>query len=107
MERRQFPRVKARFRSSFTAGTMLGGDGTIVDLTARGCRIAAAVDVPKQTQLEMRIHVSDDEPPIEIAVAEVIWSDGHEFGVEFKRLQPKTFDRISRLIKSLKVAQTA
>jgi hypothetical protein len=86
---------------------MLGGDGTILDLSQRGCRITSEADVPKQTQLEMRIHISDEEPPIEIDTAEVIWSDGHEFGLEFKRLQPKTFDRLSRLINSIKAAETA
>ena len=106
MERRRSERFKVRFRSSFSAGTMLGGDGTVVDVSERGCRIASETTPPKETELEMRVHLPGEESPIEIETAVVVWSDGHEFGLEFKRLQPKTFDRLSRLMKALKADQT-
>ena len=102
MERRRSERFKVRFRSSFAAGTMLGGDGTVINVSPNGCRIASGMTVPNETELEMRIHLPDEESPIEIETAVVVWSDGQEFGLKFKRLQPKTFDRLSHLMKALK-----
>jgi len=83
MEQRQSPRFPVRFRSSFKSLNIVGGDGTIVDLSLRGCRVDSSTEVRPGTSLEVRILTSNEEPPLQIQEALVRWSRAHQFGLEF------------------------
>jgi hypothetical protein len=101
MERRQTLRLKVQFRSSFSAPKVVEGEGTVVDLSHTGCRIATLVEVPRGASLEVRLMLPDDLPPMILASCLVRWSRGHEFGVQF--LKPREDDRarLSRFVGSL------
>ncbi len=101
MEQRRCPRFPVRFRSSFTSANVVGGEGSVIDLSIRGCRVDSNVTVMTGTTLELRIHVAKQEQPIAVDQAIVRWARNHQFGVEFMSLQPGEWARLQRLVKEL------
>jgi hypothetical protein len=102
MELRKSPRIRVRFRSSFSSPQMMGGEGEVLDLSVGGCRISSSSAVSRGTLIEARLHTSDQEPPVEIELAAIRWVKGREFGTEFLRLGEEGKERIGRLIDALK-----
>jgi hypothetical protein len=101
MERRQTLRLKVQFRSSFSAPKRVEGEGTVVDLSHTGCRIATLVEVPRETSLEVRLMLPDDLPPMILASCIVRWSRGHEFGVQFPKPREDDRVRLSRFMGNM------
>lgn len=103
MEQRKNPRFPVRFRSSFTSLNLVGGDGNITDLSLRGCRVESQTEVKPGTSLELRIHTSDEEPPLKIQEAVVRWSRDQHFGVEFVTLEPEEWARLQHTVTQLEL----
>lgn len=103
MEQRKNPRFPVRFRSSFTSLNIVGGDGNLVDLSLRGCRIDSSTEVRPGTSLELRIQASTDEPPLMIQEALVRWSRTQQFGVEFVTLAPEEWARLQHTVTQLEL----
>jgi len=103
MEHRKSPRFPVRFRSSFTSLNIVGGDGTLLDLSLRGCRIDSLVEVRPGTSLELRIAASEDEPPLKIQEAVVRWSRIQQFGLEFVTLAPEEWARLQHTVTELEL----
>jgi hypothetical protein len=103
MEQRQSPRFPVRFRSSFTSLNIVGGDGDIVDLSLRGCRVESPTEVKSGTSLEVRIQTSDEEPPLKIQEAVVRWSRAKQFGLEFVTLAPEEWARLQHTVAELEL----
>lgn len=101
MEQRQNPRFPVRFRSSFTSLNIVGGDGSIIDLSLRGCRVDSPTAVRPGTSLEVRIQTSEDEPPLKIQEAVVRWSRDRQFGLEFVTLEPEEWARLQHTVTQL------
>jgi hypothetical protein len=101
VEQRRCPRFPVRFRSSFTSANVVGGEGSVIDLSIRGCRVDSNVTVMPGTTLELRIHATEHEPPIAVDQAIVRWARNHLFGVEFMSLQPGEWARLQHLVKEL------
>ena len=68
-EQRKNLRFHVQFRSSFSSISIVGGEGTLVDLSIRGCCIESATDVQPGASLEVRIAAIEPEPPIQIQQA--------------------------------------
>jgi hypothetical protein len=102
MEQQRCLRFPVRFRSSFTSANVVGGEGSIIDLSIRGCRVDSPVMVMTGTTLELRIHAAEHEPPIAVDQAIVRWSRNHQFGVEFMSLQPDEWARLQHIVKELR-----
>ncbi|GKS58784.1 hypothetical protein YTPLAS18_23110 [Nitrospira sp.] len=100
-EQRTTARFSVRFRSSFTSTNVIGGEGSVVDVSIRGCRIETTVQVHTGTVLELRLYLSKDEPPLDVAQAVVRWTRGRHFGVEFVGLEPEEWARLQHLVKDL------
>lgn len=98
MERRRTLRLKVHFRSSFSASNMVEGDGTVVDLSDTGCRIATLVQVPRETNLEVRLMLPNDLTPITIESCIVRWSWDHEFGVQFLQTREEDRARLTQFV---------
>jgi hypothetical protein len=98
MERRETLRLKVQFKSLFAAPRMVEGEGTVVDLSHAGCRIATLVQVPRGTNLEVRLMLPDDLPTLTVESCIVRWSRGHEFGVQFLELREEECARLSRFV---------
>ena len=103
MENRRNKRFPVRFRSSFTSLNLVGGEGTLVDLSIRGCRIESQTEVRPGTSLELRIVASDDDPPLMIQEAVVRWSRFQHFGLEFLSLAPEEWARLQHTVTQLEL----
>lgn len=103
MEQRKHPRFQVRFRSSFTSLNIVGGDGNITDLSLRGCRVESQTEVRPGTSLEVRIHTSEEEPPLKIQEAVVRWSRAQQFGMEFVTLEPEEWARLQHTVTHLEL----
>lgn len=103
MEQRKDQRFPTRFRSSFNSLNIVGGDGDLVDLSIRGCRIDSKAEVRPGTSLEMRVEISDGEPPLKIKEAVVRWSRRQQFGVEFVNLSAEEWARLQHIVTELEL----
>ena len=103
MDKRQHPRFPARFHSSFTSVTVVSGEGNVLDLSIRGCRIESLVDVQPGASLEIHIVAMEHEPPIQIQQAVVRWSRERQFGLEFMTLAPEEWARLQHTVKQIEM----
>lgn len=101
MEQRKNLRFPVKFRSSFSSIGMVAGEGSVVDLSVRGCRIESPIDVQPGASLEVRIMVAGHDHPIHIQAAIVRWSRGHEFGLEFEVIVPSEWVHLKEFVKQL------
>lgn len=103
MDHRQHPRFPVQFHSSFSSANIVAGEGTLTDLSIRGCRISSLADVKAGTTLRVRITVSDNEPPIEVHQAVARWSRDHSFGLEFLTLFPGEWAKLQHVVRQLEL----
>ena len=98
---RKFTRFPVRFQSSFRSSYLVAGEGVIVDLSLGGCRVSCSTPVPSGTQMEMRVHLPDQESPVQIDSVGVRWAQEGGFGVEFLQMQPEAQERLRVFVTSL------
>lgn len=103
MDQRKFPRFPVQFRSSFNSTNVVDGEGEVLDLSFRGCRVFSVVDVQPGTTLQLRIHTSDQEPPIVVDQAVVRWDRNKYFGLEFASLRPDEWARLQHTVKQIEM----
>jgi len=103
MEQRKNLRFRVQFRSSFSSIGMVGGEGSLVDLSIRGCRIESPANVQPGALLEVRIATVEHEPPIQIQQALVRWSRGGQFGLEFETIAPEEWARLQHTVNQIEM----
>ena len=103
MEQRKNLRFQVQFRSSFSSIAMVGGEGSIIDLSIGGCRIESHTDVQPGAALEVRIVAGEHEPPIQIQQAVVRWSRWGQFGLEFVTMAPEEWARLQHTVKQIEM----
>jgi c-di-GMP-binding flagellar brake protein YcgR len=103
MEHRKNIRFPVQFRSSFSSIAMVGGEGSLVDLSLRGCRIESPTDVQPGVSLELRIAAIEHQPPIQIQAAIVRWSRGRQFGLEFEVIASTEWTHLQDIVKQLEL----
>lgn len=103
MDIRKFPRFPIQFRSSFTSAHVVGGEGMLIDLSIRGCRVDSETQVQPGTNLEVRIHLPDQEPPIHVELASVRWAREREFGLEFTSMEMDQRERLRQVVRDLEM----
>lgn len=103
MEHRQHPRFPVQFRSSFSSANIVSGEGTLADLSIRGCRILSATEVKAGTTLQLRVDMSGGQPPIQVTQAVVRWCRDRSFGLEFVSLTPDEWARLQDVVKDLEL----
>lgn len=103
MEHRQHPRFPVKFHSSFSSANIVSGEGNLVDLSIRGCRILSATEVKAGTTLQLRVDVSRDQPSIQVKQAVVRWCRDRSFGLEFVSLAPDEWARLQQVVKELEL----
>ena len=101
MDNRKDARFPVQFRSSFSSVNTVSGSGILGDLSIRGCRISSATSVKPGTEMELRIEISDEEPPIQIRQAVVRWSRDGKFGLEFINFVEGEWARFQRVVREL------
>lgn len=103
MDKRRCPRFVVRFRSSFSTINVIGGEGNVVDLSIRGCRVDSLTDVQPGASLDVQIETDDHEPPIKIQQAIVRWNRAKEFGLEFVTMAPEEWARLQHVVKRIEM----
>ena len=101
MDNRKDARFPVHFRSSFSSANIVSGSGILVDLSIRGCRILSPTPVKPGTEMELRIELSTDDPPIQIKQAVVRWFHDGNFGLEFINFVSNEWTRIRDVVKEL------
>lgn len=100
-DRRERPRLRVQFRTTFSASSKLEGTGIVLDLSTGGCRIESPVTVEPGFSLELRIHVPDLDWPLMIEAASVQWVSGQIFGLAFFRITETEHQRLGQVISDL------
>jgi hypothetical protein len=103
MEQRKNIRFPVKFRSSFSSVGMVGGEGSIVDLSTRGCRVESSIDVQPGASLEVQIKATEHRPPIKIQAAIVRWSREQQFGLEFEVITPTEWAHLQDTVKQIEM----
>jgi hypothetical protein len=75
--------------------------GTLFNLSAGGGAIGSKAPVQCGTILTLRVHLPSLKQPIEVDRAEVTWTAGDDFGVQFLQLGPKERERLNQVIADL------
>lgn len=99
-DQRKHRRFPAQFRSSFSSVNTVEGEGVVLDLSIRGCKVSSETVVSPGTNLVLYLHASDPTP-IRIAVTSVRWVRGREFGLEFVDMEDGEWKRLCQVIKDL------
>jgi len=105
MERREHPRRRVRYHSSFSAVTMVAGEGVVQQISLKGCRVASATSVQPGTELELRIAVPGEVPALKVELAVIRWAREREFGLSFVGLRPEEQERLARLLSEFDLYQ--
>lgn len=80
---------------------MVGGEGTVIDLSLGGCRISGQGTVKPGTMLELRVQLPDHPHHLEIGLAAVRWAKNAEFGVEFLQVRKDVEADLRQIIARL------
>jgi hypothetical protein len=107
-EKRRHIRFPVQFRSTFSSVNVVGGEGegTLGDLSVRGCRVESRAVVKTGTALQLKLFLPDETAAL-ATVAAVRWVRGTAFGVEFVDMTDEDWKRLSRFIKRLEAPESA
>jgi hypothetical protein len=75
--------------------------GTLFNLSAGGGAIGSKASVQCGTILTLRVHLPSLEQPIKVDRAEVTWTAGEDFGVQFLQLGPQERARLNQVIADM------
>ncbi|HZC80504.1 MAG TPA: PilZ domain-containing protein, partial [Nitrospiraceae bacterium] len=105
---RDYNRVPVRFPVLLCPAPVVGEDdplqleeGTLLDISIRGCAIKSTVPLHKGKLLRLKIQMTVQEPPIEIDVATVRTVTGRRVGLEFVKIRQEEEARLRRLLMTL------
>ena len=102
MDMRSEHRFPVHFRSTFSSSqASTGGEGTVVNLSRRGCRIKSDTNVQQESELVLRLYLPNHLSRVEIERAVVRWSAGDEFGVEIIGIQPEDQEQLLATLQEL------
>ena len=101
MDQRQQPRIPVRFHSTFTSVNLVEGNGTLIDLSLRGCGILSSVDILPGTTIQLRIETTGKQGLLTIGQAVVRWCRNGRAGLEFLSMQPEEWARLQDMVKAL------
>lgn len=99
--RRITPRFRVQFRTTFCAAPTLDSTGTILDLSAGGCRVESSASLTSGLALELRIYAPDLDWPLMIEAATVQWVSSQTFGLAFFRMTDSERQRLEQVIQDL------
>jgi len=98
MEQRIESRIGVEYSAAFSRSASRA-TGIVLNLSMVGCRCRASFVVTKGESLGLLIHVPKYEQPLYVALAEVRWFQGQEFGVEFIHMELEDRHRLSEVIR--------
>lgn len=108
IERRRMRRTCASFGimySGINGDDVLIGDGSAVDLSEGGLGIRGNCPVNVGMELTLFLYLLDDEEPLFVSEATVVWTAGSLFGVEVKEVSLHDGDRMLSFLRAQSVGQ--
>jgi len=75
--------------------------GTLFNLSVGGGAVESQAPVQSGTVLTLRVHLPSLKQPIEVNQAQVTWTAGDDFGVQFLQLGPQERERLNQVIADL------
>ena len=100
MEERRERRLFVQYPISIE-GNQGVSQGTLFNLSQAGGAIQGEVPVQCGTILTLRVHLPSLNEPIKVDQAEVTWTAGEDFGVQFLQLGPQERERLNQVIADL------
>ena len=100
MEGRRERRLFVNFPISIE-GNQGVSNGTLFNLSPGGGAIESTADVQSGTVLTLRVHLPSLKQPIQVDQAQVTWTAGDDFGVQFVQLGPQERERLNQVIADL------
>jgi hypothetical protein len=76
------------------------GGGTVVDLSAKGCKVLSHAQVRAGDRLALSLRVPRQAAPLKIESACVRWVEDGSFGLEFPALPPAVERKLRWLIEA-------
>jgi len=83
-------------------GNQRVGQGRLFNLSMGGGAIESGTAVQRGTVLTLRVHLPSLPLPIAVDQAEVTWTAGDDFGVQFLSLGTREQARLSQLVVGLR-----
>ena len=80
------------------ASGMQVGEGTILNMSGRGCLVESSVAVKVGDYLQLRFSFDESEPSLRVSRAAVCWAECPRFGVEFIGMEEKDRTRLNRFV---------
>lgn len=103
IDKRQYERIPVRIQASFSGGEQ-EGTAVVTDLSMGGCGMETGTPFTEGGLLELRLHVTEQAPPIGIEAA-VVRSAREKFaGLQFLRLRSDEKTRLSQLVRELMIS---
>ncbi len=107
--RREYERVLVRypvaFCPAFSGAQAKGAEGTMVNVSIRGCRIESSLPESQGARLRIGFVADAREPPIEVEAAVVRNAVGDCMGLEFFQIRPEEEDRLRQVIEARLLAR--
>ena len=100
MSKRMFERVTITQRVAYR-NAQGRGEGTLLDLSPRGCRIQGVAPGSCGTRLRVKLWLADPSRSVEIELAAIRWVKPDEFGVLFLDVPPYVQRRLAQVFQSL------
>lgn len=101
MEGRRERRLFVQLPISFE-GNQGVSQGTLFNLSMGGGAIESGTPVQCGTRLTLRVHLPSIKQPIQVDRAEVTWTAGDDFGVQFVELGSEERMRLNQVIEELR-----
>ncbi len=103
--KREYNRISVRYQMLLSSAReddqIQCEEGTLVDISIRGCAIKSNVPLHKGTILCLQIRPTDQEPPIKIDIVTVRTVTGRRIGLEFVKIRPEEEIRLRRVLLTL------
>ncbi len=100
MEERRERRLFVQYPIIFL-GNQGVGEGRLINLSNSGAAIESRAAVQRGTVLTLRVHLPSTPHPIAVDQAEVTWTAGEDFGVQFLSMGTREQARLSQLVSDL------
>ncbi|MEP6959750.1 MAG: PilZ domain-containing protein [Nitrospirota bacterium] len=101
MVTRKYPRFSVSLSSTLLYKDHFRHAGSVLNLSAKGCRVTSIISPFTGMQLTVQLHVPGEPKPIVINNAAVRWSGSDGIGLEFLTVAPPHQDRLDRMIQQL------
>ena len=100
VERRIPIDVRLMYSAQEDGDELLMGDGSVMDLSNKGLCIRGDVAVKSGLEMTLFLYLPDGRDPLFVLSAKVVWSKGHQFGVEILKMNLRERNRLRYFLGS-------